>query len=398
MNRNNRTLITIGIMCLALTDSGGGATAPALQAIAVAFPKVPPVAIQMVSTVPQLLLALMPLLYAKLLDYGVRKRVLVVIGSICFTFGGILPFFMHGSIYTLLLARAIFGIGNGLCMPLSVDLVVDFFEGHQRNKMQGFVQFMMGVSGILFALMGGFLCGINWTYTFLAYGVSAVFLLVAIILIPEPDRQGKIAAQEGITTVKSRAKVSGGVYLIAILFGLYFMFWMTLPTNGAFVAIGENIASTTLFGVLTCAMPICNAIFGFTFGFYFKKIKFATFPISCLFCAAGLYIMSNANSVPMVALSFGLLGASSGIMQPTIITKVTGMVPYSAGAASISCQYFFMGILQFMQPITFGLFGSSSTGRPALLIASIGAVVVGILMVIANSKTPAYQEQTDAAA
>jgi MFS family permease len=231
MTTKNRTLIAIGIMCVALTDSGGGATAPALQSIAMAFPNAPLFAIQMISTVPQLLLALVPLLYAKLLDYGVRKRLLMYIGSFCFVLGGMAPVLLHGSIYTVLIARAIFGLGNGFLMPISVDLVVDFFEGDKRNKMQGFVQCFMGISGILFGLLGGILCGIHWTYTFLSYGAAAVFCIIALVLVPEPDRKGKIASQEGISDIKERARLTGGVYAVTILFGVYFMFWMAIATT-----------------------------------------------------------------------------------------------------------------------------------------------------------------------
>lgn len=398
MKTTNRTLISIGIMCLALTDSGGGATMAALQSIAMAFPDVPMTTIQLISTVPQLLLALIPLLYAKLLDYGVKKRTLIYIGSLCFVIGGILPTFMHGSVSTILIARAIFGIGNGFLMPMSVDLVLDFFEGEKRHKMQGYVQFFIGLSGMLFQILGGFLCGINWTYTFLSYGVAAVFLIVAVILIPEPDRQAKISAQEGLSDVKSRAKITGGVYAITILFGFYFMFWMVMATNSAIVVIGEGIAAPALFGVLTCAMPLCNALLGFSFGFIFKKIKYATIPIACLLCALGLYVGYTLNSVGMAVLAFALMGASAGLMMPSIITKVTGMVPYSAGAAAISANYFFMGVLQFLQPIVFQNFGSYSTGRPAMFLAAICIIVIGVLMTIVSKMTPAYKATNDIAA
>jgi cell division protein FtsX len=100
----------------------------------------------------------------------------------------------------------------------------------------------------------------------------------------------------------------------------------------------------------------------------------------------------------MGALAFGLCGASSGLMQPSIVTKVTGMVPYSAGAAAISANYFFMGVLQFFQPIVFKSFGAYGTGRPAMLIASAGVIVIGVLMVIVNRMTPAYQQPKDIAA
>lgn len=395
MKTTNRTLISIGIVCIALTDSGGGATMAALQSIAMAFPNVPATTIQLISTVPQLLLALIPLLYAKLLDGGIRKRTLMYIGSICFVLGGILPVFMHGSVYTILIARAIFGIGNGFLMPISVDLVIDFFEGEKRAKMQGFVQFFIGVSGILFQFLGGFLCGINWTYTFLSYGVAAIFCIISLILVPEPDRKGKIANQEGIADVKGRAKVTGGVYAITVLFGLFMMFWMTLPTNSAMVVIGEGLAAPAIFGLLTTAMPICNAIFGFSFGFIFSKIKFATFPIACLMCALGLYLGYSLHSLGMAVLSFALLGGSAGLMMPSVLTKVTGMVPYSAGAAAIAANYFFMGVLQFLQPIIFKFFGASGVGRPAMLIAAICVIVIGVLMIFVNKMTPAYEASKD---
>lgn len=390
MKRENRILISIGILFLALTDSGGGAAQPAMQAIFDAFPEVLPAIVQLVVTVPSLLLALTPILYAKLLDYGIRKRALIYVGAIFFVLGGVMPFFFTGSIWIVLLGRAIFGIGNGICLPLSMDLVIDYFEGRPRSIMQGFVTFMIGVSGVFFLSLGGYLSSIRWNYTFLSYAVSAVFFVVAIALIPEPDRQGKISAQEGITDLKKRAKITPKTYLIGFLYGLYFMLWMAMPTNTALVVVGEGIVPPEHFGAMSSLMAVCCSLFGLTFGYYFPKLKYAVLPLAAFICGVGLVLHSVSHSAFVIAISFCLAGASSGMMMPGVIAYTTAINPYSAGALAISTMYFFMGFMQFLQPIVFSFFGSYAIGRNAIWLGGIGLFVTSALMIMTHMRSTAY--------
>ncbi|UWG98931.1 MFS transporter [Dehalobacter sp. DCM] len=395
MKETNKNILKLAIVCIAMQDSGNGATSPAIGTIMAAMPDVPAYLVQAIATVPSLLLALTPLLYAKLVDLGVRKRTILYWGAVTFVIGGVGPFFLHSSIWIILLFRAITGFGCGFCMTLSTDLVIDYFEGDERNTMQGFVSAIVGISGVMFQMLGGYLAGIRWDYTFLAYFVAIIFLTIAIIFLKEPDRKAKIAAQEGITDIKQRARLTGPAYLVAFVFALYFFFWFVIPTNGAMVLIMDGMATPAQIGGVFSLITASSFLVSVTFGIVYKKIKFNFYWISYVLGAAGLYLMYVTHSLSMFSLGIVLFGLSLGAQVPVTITKVTQLVPYSAGAAAIALCYAAMGIGGFVQPFIFKFFGPFAIGRPTFLLSAIAFIVLGVIMVVVNKVTPTKNVSTE---
>jgi EmrB/QacA subfamily drug resistance transporter len=104
-------------------------------------------------------------LYGKLSDiYGRRKLYVFAMGL--FLVGSLLCG-LANSMTTLILARAIQGIGAGGIMPLAFILIGEMFTLEQRAKMQGFFSGVWGVSSIIGPLLGGFLVDqLSWRWIF----------------------------------------------------------------------------------------------------------------------------------------------------------------------------------------------------------------------------------------
>ncbi|NTW71782.1 MAG: MFS transporter [Eubacteriaceae bacterium] len=381
----NRNLLKFAVLCTAMSDAGIGATTPALGSIAAAMPLVAPGLIQMISSISALFLAITPPFYAKMVSLGIRKRTLLYWAAALFLLGGIGPYFFHSNIWIILFFRAILGIGTGISIPLSTDLVVDFFEGKERHSMMGYVSATTGISGILFQMVGGYLAGINWTYCFLAYGSTVLFLIAAFAFLPEPDRQAKIAVQEG--TAEVQTKISGSIYLIALLFGIFFVLWYILPNNGAMVMIMEGIAVPAQIGVAFSFVTVGSFLMSVTFGQLFKAFKFSLLPISFVLGAAGLYTCYASHTLPMFTVGITLTGFGMGIVVPATMTKLTGLVPYSAASRVISIGFFAMGFGGFLQPIIFNFFGPTGVGRTAFFYGAIGMAVFAVVMYAVEKAT-----------
>lgn len=224
--KTNRTLLKLAIICIAMQDSGFGATTPALASIMQAFPNIAPSIVMMVATIPPMVLAVIPPIYAKLCE-SIRKRTLLYIAATFFIIGGVGPAFFNSNIYLILAFRFVLGIGNGIVLPMSADLVVDFFEGQERNTMQGYVSAVTGISGVVFSLLGGYLAAIRWQYCFFSYLIAILFFIIPFLFLPEPDRNGKLAAQNN----RGENKLPLGVYIVALIFGFYFFsYTLSLPT------------------------------------------------------------------------------------------------------------------------------------------------------------------------
>lgn len=131
-----RTALKVMILIIALQDNGMGAATPALAIIGKAFPEAGYQLISMITTLPALMLAVMPIFYPAITKALRKKRVLLV-ASIFFMVGGVGPAIINGSIYWILFFRLLLGIACGTFIPLASDLVVDFFENSERDSMLG---------------------------------------------------------------------------------------------------------------------------------------------------------------------------------------------------------------------------------------------------------------------
>lgn len=382
MKERSKTMIKIGIIAVGMCDTGSGATNGALMAIMEAMPDVSPNLVQMIQSVPALFIALLPFVYAKLVQSGFSKRKIIVIGGALLVIGGVMPTFLHDSIWMILFWRAVFGAGNGLLLPLASDLVIDFFEGKERNVVQGWASAAFSLSGVIFQLLGGWLGGIHWTYTFLAYAVAILFFIVALICLPEPPRAEKIAEQEGQDVASGKTKTSLGAtpMLIIIVFGLFEFFWYVNANNAAVVIQGEGIAAPAMIGTMMSFMSWSALILGIIFGWVLNKIHYKTFIFGFAFGVCGMIINSMADTEPMFTLGIFLIGCAQGTVVPSVIAFLTNHLPYSVGSKAVSAVYIAMGIGGFIQPMAFALIPAIAIGRPAYVAAAIGIVVVALLM------------------
>ena len=119
-------------------------------------------------------------IYGKLSDQFGRKKIFIfgigifLIGSI---FSG-----MSNSMTTLIIWRAIQGVGAGVIMPLSYTIVADIYSDENRGKILGLNGAIWGIASILAPLIGGFLVdSLSWHWIFflnLPLGVIALIIFI----------------------------------------------------------------------------------------------------------------------------------------------------------------------------------------------------------------------------
>ena len=198
----NRTLIKIGILCVALNGSGTGATTPALGSIAAGMPLVAPALIQLIATFPTLFQAISSLIYGKSIEF-MKKKTWLYIGSVTFIVGGVAPAFFHTNIWVILFFRAVLGFGCGILIPMATDLCIDFFEDKERHSMIGYVSAFISLSGVIFQMLGGYLASIRWDYSFYAYLISVIFLLIAFSPCLNPTGQLNWKQMQQLTSIQN---------------------------------------------------------------------------------------------------------------------------------------------------------------------------------------------------
>ena len=382
----NRTILKVAILAVAMQNSGMGATTPALGAMIAAFPTVAPSLVMMVATIPALLLAIIPPIYAKATEF-MKKKSILYIAAVLFVVGGVGPAFFHTNIYVILGFRVLFGIANGIVIPMTTDLVVDFFEDQERNDMMGYVSSITGVSGVVFQMLGGYLAGINWFYSFYSYLLGAIFFLFAVINLPEPEKKQKLASEGSIVNLK----VPGSVYAVSAVFGFFFLFMYIVITNAAVVIMGEKLGTPTEIGLAFSFLTLTSFVTSTAFGQLFKRLKYSILPISYIFGAIGLYLCYVGVTFWTFTLGIGVFGLGLGMVVPAVMTKLTGLVPFELATKVIGVGFLGMGVGGFIQPMVFAVILDmvhQGPGRFPFIIGAIGMLVFAVVIYFVDKATP----------
>lgn len=150
--------------------------------------------IQMLTSLPSLLIIPFVLLAGKL-SVSRNKLLILYTGLIIFFVSGLSCLFV-GGMTLLIVVSCILGIGAGMVIPLSTGLVADYFSGRPRVRQLGISSAISNVTLVLATSLTGWLATIDWHYPFLVYLLPGVSLLLTLTLrkAPLPDATSVSAA------------------------------------------------------------------------------------------------------------------------------------------------------------------------------------------------------------
>ena len=104
-------------------------------------------------------------LYGKLADVLGRQPVMFA-GIAAFLLGSVLCGFAW-SMLTLIIFRAVQGIGAGAIQPMSMTIIGDLYTVEERARVQGYVAGVWGVSSVIGPTLGGvFADYLSWRWIF----------------------------------------------------------------------------------------------------------------------------------------------------------------------------------------------------------------------------------------
>ncbi len=176
--RGTIPLITlIGIWSIsALNALPGLAVSPILGELSTIFPRSSELAIQMLSSLPSLLIIPIIILSGRLTE-RVNNIRLLQLGLVIFSLSGVL-YLLSGKMWQLIAVSALLGVGSGLIVPLSTGLISRFFIGKYRTRQFGLSSAITNITLVLATTLTGYLAEVNWHLPFVVY----LFPLVSIVL------------------------------------------------------------------------------------------------------------------------------------------------------------------------------------------------------------------------
>ena len=307
------TLIAIWSIS-ALTSLPGLAVSPILGDLTKIFPKATDLDIQMLTSLPSLLIIPFILLGGKLTEKVDFVRILKI-GLWLFAASGIL-YLISNKMWQLIVVSALLGIGSGLIIPLSTGLISKYFVGTYRVKQFGLSSAITNFTLVIATAVTGYLAEVSWHLPFLVY----LLPLISILLVGHLKESRSAAA---VDTGGSKYGIHIKHLLqIMLFYGVTTFIVLAVIFNLSFLMEKHHFSSGNS-GLMISLFFLAIMAPGFCLDKIVDELKERTKAYSLLSMAVGLALIWIAPIEWLIIPGCILVGLGYGIIQPMLYDKTT---------------------------------------------------------------------------
>ena len=374
------TILSISL----LTVMAGAAIAPALGVIKQHFSDSPDIIIQMIVSMPALLIILTNLVFGKLCRL-MKTRTLALTGLLLYVLSGTGAFLVD-NIGILLFMRALLGVSVGMIMPLSTGLLSYYFPPEEQASLMGLSAAMNQMGGVVATLLAGLLAGISWNYSFLVYLLGLIAVVSVVLYLPNERLSG--GSGPSLKLLKRFHPSVVGMFLVMLIFFIY-------PTNFAIAAsegtsLSANSITFIMVGLDVVAFLV-GLVFGRLVGIFPSVLKYFA-PVLFM---AGYLVLTLFPVLWGLLAGSALIGLANGIGVPYLNTIASLKAGKDAATTVMPLLSAALYLGQFLSPLIVhplakGIFGDSVT-------ASFGVgVIVSAVFLLQVYSTRKKQAQPSA--
>lgn len=332
--RGTIPLITlIGIWSIsALNALPGLAVSPILGKLSAIFPDATELDIQMLSSLPSLLIIPFILLAGKLTEkFDFIKLLQTGLGI--FALSGVL-YLLSDRMWQLIAVSAMLGVGSGMIVPLSTGLISKYFVGPSRVKQFGLSSAITNVTLVIATVVTGYLAEVNWHLPFVVYLLPLVSIVLSVYLKRSIDSESEASAA---IPVAARKPVSapdvdtgGSKYGIHIgrlgglmaIYGLATYLVLIVTFNLPFLMEKHHFSSGSS-GIMISLFFLAIMAPGFFLNRIVNTLKEKTKFYSFLCIALGLGLILVSPTEWLIAPGCVLAGLGYGVIQPVVYNQTT---------------------------------------------------------------------------
>ena len=320
-------LITlIGILSVsALTSLPGLAVSPILGELSTIFPHATELDIQMLTSLPSLLIIPFVLLAGKLAEKRDFIRLLRV-GLWLFAASGVLYLF-SSRMWQLMAVSALLGIGAGLIIPLSTGLISRYFTGEYRVRQFGYSSAITNMTLVVATAVTGYLAEVHWRLPFAVYLLPLISLVLSAYLKKDAASVTIKQAAAIIPPIQSTPVISGkyGIHIrhlvqLMLFYGLVTYVVLAVTFNLPFLMEAHHFSSGNS-GLMISLFFLAIMAPGFMLDSLVKLLGNKTKLYSLLAIAIGLLLIWISPTEWLIVPGCILVGLGYGIIQPLIYDK-----------------------------------------------------------------------------
>lgn len=322
------TLIAIWSVS-ALTSLPGLAVSPILGDLTKVFPKATDLDIQMLTSLPSLLIIPFILLGGKLTEKVSFVRILQI-GLWLFAVSGLL-YLVANKMWQLIVVSALLGIGSGLIIPLSTGLISRYFVGAYRVKQFGLSSAITNFTLVVATAITGYLAEVSWHLPFIVYLLPLISIsLVGHLKTNRPESVSAASSQSSRAAELLDIDTGGSRYGIHIKHLLQLMFFYGVTTyivlavifNLPFLMEKHHFSSGNS-GLMISLFFLAITVPGFFLDKIVSRFRERTKAYSLLSMALGLALIWIAPIEWLIIPGCILVGFGYGIIQPMLYDKTT---------------------------------------------------------------------------
>lgn len=383
--------IKLAIFSFSILMMGVMGIASGLHVIGQYFSNIPQTSIQLLITLPCIIIIIVNPIVGKLQEF-VSMKTLVLIGILCFLLGGVVPAFIT-SFPVILVFRGILGVGVGTVQVLSSSLVAAYFDGDERSKVMGQMTSAQMIGCAIMVFVSGYLALAGWNITFFVHLISVVSLICVAAFLPK-TKPSKSAAAESGTTEKPR--LTGAAWGWAVIMFIYFISGMILATYMAFFVAEQNLGTAAQAGQATMVFAIGGFLMGLVFGKLMQFAKNASLAVGLFMGLVAYLLVALAPNIFVVYLGSLIYGfcvstvfasimvGTSMSVKPIAVPLAMAIVVMGQNLGSFLCPYIITPLATAM---------STSVNKFAFITGAIWFGVMGVIALIMgiakNTKKPA---------
>lgn len=355
----------------AITSLPGLAISPIMGKLETVFPHATDLEIQMLTSLPSLMVIPFLFLSGKL-SSGKDKIGILSIGLIIFLLSGISYFFIN-SMGGLIIISCILGIGAGIVIPLSTGLIAEYFAGRYRTQQLGISSAINNLTLVVATYLTGWLADINWHAPFAVYCLPIISIVLCRFLPKSATSYTSENANNRHTQTRNKTQKLAGLMLL-YFFVTYNV--LAIPLNLPFVMEQYKMDSDSS-GAVIAIFFLAITIPGFFITKLLDKMGSAVNWINLLLVAIGLIIIYLSHHIVLFAIGAVLAGLGYGIIQPLIYDKTSTISTSGNVVMSLALVMSMNYLAVLIAPFIIKLFGTIlANNSPDLIFVTNGLMVI----------------------
>ena len=392
----------------AVTSLPGLAISPIMGKLRMIFPHTNDLEIQMLTSLPSLLIIPIVLLSGKL---AVRRNKIqmLIVGLAVFFASGVLYFFAK-SMVMLILISCLLGIGASLVIPLSTGLIAVYFKGKYRVKQLGISSAITNVSLVVATVLTGWLATVNWHLPFLVYTLAGVSLVLVWLFLRGGGQKapqaravtdgaagaaeqaakpaGRKPADDGATAPAQKASKMvlerPQVMRLSRLMALYFVVTylvLVIPLNLPFLMQSYHMNSSDS-GRIIAVFFLAIMFPGLFLNKVLQTFKDYTNIVAAGLMCIGLVLVPVSKAVWLIEIGAFLAGLGYGLIQPFVYEKAADVTTPDKATFALALVMSMNYLAILITPFIVDLFGLLLDVKAQVFPYILNAVFAAILLVV----------------